>query len=97
MHSKHVEPFVRAVTPEFYVDADSIRDAIRQQHNINVIHCATAFKVDVFIRKRRAFDDAQFARRTTRVILHDPDRTAQLASPEDAILSKLELASLLLG
>jgi hypothetical protein len=85
-----VDPFVRALTSEFYVDADSIRAAIRTQGSFNLIHFGTAFKVDLFIRKRRAFDDAQFARRTRQILLRDPDRAAQVASPEDSILSKLE-------
>jgi len=87
---RHVEPLVRALSSEFYVDADSIRDAINNQRSFNLIHYATTFKVDVFVRKHRAFDDAQFARRTKQVLLREPDRAAQVASPEDSILAKLE-------
>lgn len=87
---KDVEPFVRALTPEFYVDADSIRDAIRNQRSFNLIHYATTFKVDVFIRKRRPFDDAQFSRGIAQILLQEPERSAQVASPEDMVLAKLE-------
>lgn len=90
LQQQHIEPFVRALTAEFYMDADSIREAIRNQRSFNLIHYATTFKVDVFVRKRRPFDDAQFARRKTEVLLRDPERTAQFASPEDSILAKLE-------
>lgn len=87
---KHVEPFVSALSAEFYVDADSIRDAIQHQRSFNLIHYATTFKVDMFVRKRRPFDDAQFARRKPEILLRDPERTANVASPEDSILAKLE-------
>ena len=30
IREEHVEPFVARLTPAFYVDAESIRDAIRQ-------------------------------------------------------------------
>ncbi len=48
------------------------------------------FKVDVFARKRRPFDQAQFERRTAQVVAIAPERTAYVASPEDTVLTKLE-------
>ena len=90
LHLEHIEPLVNALTPDFYVDADSIRDAIRNERSFNLIHYATTFKVDVFVRKRRAFDDAQFSRRVKHILLLEPERAAQVASPEDTILAKLE-------
>jgi hypothetical protein len=48
------------------------------------------FKVDIFVRKRRPFAQAQFEHRTAHVIATDPERTAYVASPEDIVLSKLE-------
>ncbi len=44
-----VESFVNALAEEFYLDAGSIRDAIRYRRCFNVIHLATMFKVDIFI------------------------------------------------
>lgn len=85
-----VDAFVRAVTPAFYVDADSIRQAIRDRRSFNLIHLATMFKVDVFVRQARSFDSAQFARRISAVLATDPERTAFIASAEDTVLAKLE-------
>lgn len=90
LKAEHVEPLVSALAPEFYVDTESIHDAIRARRSFNLIHFATTFKVDVFVRQRRLFDEAQFARRINQVLLRDPDRSAQVASPEDAVLAKLE-------
>ena len=90
LKNEHVAPLVRALSNEFYIAQDAALDAIRAQRSFNVIHLATSFKVDVFVRKRRAFDDAQFARRTRQIISADPDRSAYIATAEDTILAKLE-------
>jgi len=87
---EHADPLAQALIDAFYVDAESIRDAVRRRSSFNVIHLETMFKVDVFVRKRRPFAQAQFERRTAYVIATDPERTAYVASPEDIVLSKLE-------
>jgi len=90
LRMENAEPLARALASAFYVDAEMIRDAIRQQRSFNVIHLDTAFKVDVFVRKKRAFDESQLARRTRQIVATDPERTAFIASAEDTILAKLE-------
>lgn len=85
-----VEPLVRALTPAFYADADSIRQAIRDKRNFNLIHLESMFKIDVFVQKARPFDRAQFNRRISAILATDPERTAFVASAEDTILAKLE-------
>jgi hypothetical protein len=87
---EHAEQLAQVLSDAFYVDAESIRDAIRYRSSFNVIHLETMFKVDVFVRKQRAFDQAQFERRVAQVVATDPERTAYIASAEDTILSKLE-------
>ena len=87
---EHAAPLVRALSGEFYIAQDTVLNAIRTQRSFNVIHLATSFKVDVFVRKKRAFDDAQFARRTRQIIATDPECSAYIASAEDTILAKLE-------
>jgi len=71
-------------------DVESIQDAIRRPSSFNVIHLETMFKVDVFVRKQRPFDQAQFDRRIAQVIATEPERTAYVASAEDTVLAKLE-------
>ncbi len=87
---EHAEQLAQALSDAFYVDAESIRDAIRHRSSFNVIHLETMFKVDVFVRKQRPFDRAQFERRAAQVVATDPERTAYVASPEDTVLTKLE-------
>jgi hypothetical protein len=87
---KHADPLARALSSAFYVNADSIKDAIRHRSSFSVIHLETVFKVVVFVPKRRPFDALQFSRRTAQVIATDPERTAYVATAEDTILAKLE-------
>ena len=90
MRLEDAAPFAHALAGEFYLDEESIREAVQTQRSFNAIHLATGFKVDIFVRKKRRFDDAQFARRTRQVIATNPERTAFVASAEDTILAKLE-------
>ncbi len=87
---EHAEPLAQALAGAFYVDAESIQDAIRHRSSFNVIHLETMFKVDVFVHKQRPFDKAQFIRCEAQVIATDPERTAYIASSEDTVLTKLE-------
>jgi len=90
MRKEDAAPLAHALASEFYVDEESICEAIQTRRSFNVIHLNTGFRVDIFVRKPRPFDDAQFARRTRQVIAIDPERAAFVASPEDTILAKLE-------
>ena len=90
MRLEHISGFVEALSTEFYADDEMIRDAINRRGSFNLIHLATAYKVDVFIPKQRAFDKAQLERRIATLITPEPEKTIYVTSPEDIILSKLE-------
>jgi hypothetical protein len=74
----------------FYVDQERARDALRRRRQFNVIEMASAFKLDLIIRKDRPFSVEEFSRRQP-ADLGGTIRLA-LATPEDTILSKLEWA-----
>jgi hypothetical protein len=90
MKPEHIPPLVTALSKEFYADDEMMKDAIGHQSSFNMIHYETAFKVDIFIRKTRAFDQIQLERRGTSVIAADPEQSVYVVSPEDVILAKLE-------
>jgi hypothetical protein len=90
MKLEHVSPLVAALSHEFYADDEMMKDAIEHHSSFNLIHYETAFKVDVFIRKLRAFDQMQLERRRTSVIATDPEQSVYVVSPEDIVLAKLE-------
>jgi hypothetical protein len=90
LRMEHIQPLVAALSPEFYADDEMMRDVIEHHSSFNLIHYETAFKVDVFIPKPRAFDRMQLERRAASVITTDPEHSLYVTSPEDVILSKLE-------
>jgi len=90
MRLEHIPGFVSSLSTAFYADDEMIRDAIRHKSSFNLIHLETAYKVDVFIPKQRAFDRMQLERRVDSLIIGDPEKTIYVTSPEDIVLSKLE-------
>jgi hypothetical protein len=72
-----------------YVDLGVAREALRHRRQFNVIDAASAFKLDLIVRKDRAFSLEEFGRRQTAELAGMP---VALATPEDTILSKLEWA-----
>ena len=72
-------------TDRFYV-GDALT-AIAQRDMFNVIDTATGWKADLIIRKDRAFSREELARRQPAFIA---GVQTYVATPEDAILSKLE-------
>ena len=90
LDEEHAQPLANALSGLFYADVEMIRDAIKHRGSFNLIHLETMFKVDVFIPKKREFDQLQLQRRTTQVIATNPEEVAFVASAEDTILAKLE-------
>ena len=45
---KPVEPLVARLSPEFYIDADRIKDALARRASFNVVHLPTMYKADIF-------------------------------------------------
>lgn len=86
----HVQPITSALTGEFYVDADMIREAIQGQASFNVIHLATMFKADVFILKGDSWSREEMTRARAEAFDVPEGKVAvRFASPEDTLLHKL--------
>ena len=83
--------FARSLGEGYYVDEDSIREAFRNRSAFNIIDEATGFKADLIVRKDRPFSRTEFGRR---VCVHIMDKSVEMATPEDVILSKLEWSKL---
>jgi hypothetical protein len=74
----------------FYVDAATARDAFESRRQFNVIETTHACKIDLIIRKDRAFSREEFSRRQRVDVGFG--RPLSMITPEDSILSKLEWA-----
>jgi hypothetical protein len=83
--------FARSLGEGYYVDEEEIKQAIRSQRAFNIIDESSGYKADRIIRKNRPFSRAEFGRRLEFEIF---GVTAQIATPEDVILSKLEWSKL---
>jgi len=81
-----IDALVAALSAEFYIDAESLRRAIRAKGSTNLIHQATQFKVDLFIAGGTPLDAQQLARRQPVQI---GSRTLFVHPPEDILLQKL--------
>jgi hypothetical protein len=90
MNFEHIPLLVAELSKEFYADEGMMRDAVERRSSFNLIHYDTAFKVDIFIPRPRAFDQMQLERRRTTIISTDPEESIYIASPEDTILAKLD-------
>ncbi|MDQ3335180.1 MAG: hypothetical protein M4D80_08460 [Myxococcota bacterium] len=85
-----LDAFVQALDPDsYYVDIDVARQALRRRSMFNVIEMRTAWKVDLIIRKDRAFSIEELDRRIELPIF---GILAPVATAEDTIISKLEWA-----
>jgi hypothetical protein len=87
---EHITALVKALSGQFYIDEDSVRDAIRLRRSFSAIHLTTSFKVDVFILQQRPYSRMELERRTRRTIWTEPEYAVYLASAEDNLLAKLE-------
>jgi hypothetical protein len=48
---------------EFYIEPESIRDAIARKGQFNIIHPSSGYKIDIFICGKDAFGRSQLSRR----------------------------------
>ena len=76
-------------TEEYYVYA--ALEAHNRESLFNVVDMATGWKIDLIIRKSRAFSEEEFQRRK---LVRLQDISLFVASAEDVVVSKLEWAKL---
>lgn len=76
---------------EYYSDVDAALEALRRQSMFNIIDMKTGWKIDLIIRKARAFSREEFKRRQR---LNVKGASLFVASAEDVILAKLEWSKL---
>ncbi len=72
--------------PDFYVDADAARDAVRSGRMFNMMHLESGIKLDMIIKKSTPYRDLEFSRRASGRL---GGVQTWLVSREDLILSKL--------
>jgi len=76
---------------EYYMDIEAAFEALRKESLFNIIDMRTSWKIDMIIRKSRAFSREEFGRRQPANV---QGVFLFVASAEDIILAKLEWAKL---
>jgi hypothetical protein len=76
---------------EYYADLDAALEAHRRESLFNVIDLATGWKIDLIIRKSRAFSQEEFGRRQS---VNAQGLALFVASAEDVVIAKLEWSKL---
>jgi len=85
-----VGPLMRALGEEWYVEEQSVRQAITNRSCFNLIHLGTAMKIDIFVPKLRRFDGGQFSRAKRTAVAEGSAIAIPVCSAEDIVLAKLE-------
>jgi hypothetical protein len=87
-----IDDFASELNPDFYADADFIRESFARGRAANVIHLRTAWKFDLFPLQPDEYSQVAFARRSLREIRPDGGDVIEcaVASAEDTILRKLD-------
>lgn len=87
IEESHIPAIVSALSPDFYLDDEALRRAVRQRTSANLIHHATQLKVDLFVAGGTPLDQQQLERR--QAVDLGPGRTLYVHPPEDILLQKL--------
>ena len=82
----HVGQLVKAFSPDFYIDEDEARTAIKAQRLFNLMHLSSGIKVDLIVRKDSEYRQLEFSRRRP---VDLAGVATWITSREDLILSKL--------
>jgi hypothetical protein len=91
INEAHVPALISALSPDFYIDGDALRRAVRTRTTANLIEQNTQVKVDLFVAGGTPLDEQQIARRQE--IRLGPGRTIYVHPPEDILPTEAALVS----
>ncbi|MFA5293420.1 MAG: hypothetical protein WC496_10345 [Phycisphaerae bacterium] len=83
------DKFIEALKNDFYVSKEAMNQALQSKISFNIIHLATAFKIDIFVRPEKEFYRQMFSR-SRKLKLGNIAKEVSFVSPEDIILLKLD-------
>jgi hypothetical protein len=85
-----VPAFLRGLESTYYLDEDAAAEATSSHRSFNLVHLATAIKIDIFCPVPTPFQLEAFRRAKPHALdPRRPEQTFMLATPEDVILTKL--------
>ena len=90
LNSAQLASFVSSVESDYYIDRDAAFEALANRSSFNIIHLESMFKVDLFILRKRAFDQDSFARRRFVTLGDVGAAKVAICAPEEMVVTKLE-------
>ncbi len=81
-----VSRLVNELSSDYYIDADTVKEALQNESMFNLLHLESVIKVDCIIRKSSEYRQVEFSRRKKITIGHV---ATYIVSKEDLMLSKL--------
>ena len=89
LDERHVEPLTNLLQDAFYIDPESIREAIAQSGSFNVIVLDTMEKCDIFVHGATPWGREQMSNRVSRSAYPGVDNEVWLESAACTVLQKL--------
>ena len=90
LRAEHVGPLCAALRSAYYADEELVADAVTRRSCANLIHLASGFKVDLFVRGESEYDKSAMERGVWRGLGEAASaKTFRLSTAEDVLLRKL--------
>ncbi|MDZ4820510.1 MAG: hypothetical protein SGJ20_16210 [Planctomycetota bacterium] len=90
LNSAQAVELIRSLGTAYYASESAALEAVRNGSCFNVIHLASAFKVDIFVIGRRPFEQSVLDRAVVDSVGTSDPVSARVATAEDIILLKLD-------
>lgn len=87
VYAKQIDPFLKSIENEAYVDIEEAKRAILNREMFNIIQNETCFKVDVIPLNEK--DNYEMEKFKNRIKINFQNRNIFVTGPEDLIISKL--------
>ena len=88
LRPEHVDALIEALPDRFYLPIERLRQAAREHRSVNLIHLATAMKIDLFVAGGTPIDE-DVLRRRIRFLPDSLSREVHVYTPEDVLLHEL--------
>jgi len=90
LDAQRIEALIADVGADFYLDPGAVREAVANRTSFNLVHLATATKVDVFLLISEPFEVERMRTRQRVALGGAPALEAFVDAPEHTVLRKLE-------
>jgi hypothetical protein len=89
LSERDIGRFVRLFENDYYLEPQTVREAVKSKRMFNLIHDEYVIKIDFVVRKDTPYRRREFSRRKRIAV---DNQYLFVVAPEDLILSKLEWA-----